>query len=440
VVSFVLAVAVFNLALGFAVAVYLGKHKAAPQVVNYESFGDLFPPQTPATDAVAAPQPSAVEPAKEPVEETAEETIAPPEEFPAAEAESEPLEEAPEWPPQAELEDLEATLVRLSDDVAAHQQKVLELETELRRNLQQPRPEPVSACLGRLEEAVEQYVVDRNKHHRRFGELCGGSAALAPLADRVQTAMNRQDKDVTALRNAIADFDPEVNLAEGCQFLHGRTLRLQEGNHSLRDTLGKTMAELLRHDEKSDATDFEAYRDEATGLPGRAALELWLHRHRQTDEQRAAPLSSVVIDVDLFGRLNEEYGCEVGDRVLRALADLVRQQTSEPAMAFRYAGQRFGLLLPETPAESAIKAAERLRQTVEEIRFTHGEQEFRMALSCGVTQAKPDDSVESLLRRTEETLQEAKRYGGNRTFLRDGQYPAPVAPPHVDVEPRDVEV
>lgn len=434
-IAYILAIAVINLALGFAVAVYLGKHQAAPPVVNYESFGDLFPPETSTSPTATTPRASA----GDPIEEAAE-VAGPPEEPPVDEAESEPPVQEVAWPPQADLEDLEATLGRLSSDVAAYQRKVMELETELRRNLNQPRPEVVTACLGRLEEALEPYLVDRNKHHRRFGELCGESAALAPLADWVQNALNRQDKDVTALRNAIAEFDPAVNLAEGCQFLHGRTLRLQEGNHGFRDALGKTTAELLRHQETLNDFDMDAYRDEATGLPERAAMECWLQRHRQTEQQRAAPLSIVVIDVDLFGRLNEEHGCEVGDRVLRTLADLVRRQTTEPAMAFRYAGQRFGLVFPETPAESAVKAAERLRQTVEEIRFTHGEQEFRMALSCGVTQAKPEDSVEVLLARTEETLQEAKRYGGNRTFLRDGQYPAPVAPPHVDVEPREIEV
>ena len=106
----------------------------------------------------------------------------------------------------------------------------------------------------------------------------------------------------------------------------------------------------------------------------------------------------------------------------------------------RLSGQRFLCLFPDADVRYTASVAEHIRQTVEATRFRCRDGELRITLSCAAIGATSGDTPVLLCRRAEAALAEAKRYGRNRTFLYEGEYPTPVVPPSFTVEEKLVTV
>jgi diguanylate cyclase (GGDEF)-like protein len=120
------------------------------------------------------------------------------------------------------------------------------------------------------------------------------------------------------------------------------------------------------------------------------------------------------------------------------MARLLEAETQPSDTVARYAGQRFALVLFDGNVRQAGDLVERIRQTVEAASFYHLEMEIRITLSGAVVEADAESTPQTLLARAEATLQEAKRYGRNRTFAHEGTYPTPVVPPGLSVEEKRI--
>lgn len=128
------------------------------------------------------------------------------------------------------------------------------------------------------------------------------------------------------------------------------------------------------------------------------------------------PLSLLVFDIDHFKRINDTHGHQEGDRVLRLVAQHMLQWKREADLLFRFGGDEFAVILPETDAAGANIAAVRL---VEDWRQFKGGADtsshtHNCTLSVGVTQFRQDDSVEAFVRRADQAAYAAKRLGRNR--------------------------
>jgi len=132
-------------------------------------------------------------------------------------------------------------------------------------------------------------------------------------------------------------------------------------------------------------------------------------------------LSLLMIDIDFFKGFNDEYGHPVGDAALRDLAQILIKNVRETDIAFRYGGEEFSVILPETSIEDAKVTAERIRQEVENHKFIDGEgQEHSLTVSIGVA-SYPDhcSSRASLLLAADVALYQAKSLGRNRVTIYD---------------------
>ncbi len=168
---------------------------------------------------------------------------------------------------------------------------------------------------------------------------------------------------------------------------------------------------LVRLKEGYFEAQLDAYTDFLTGLRNRRYLELVLERELFRVARYGRPLSLVVLDLDGFKGVNDTHGHEVGDRVLRALAQCLEAHLRQSDRAVRLGGEEFALVLPETALPQAFRLAERLRQGVAALKVPPVEQ---LSASFGVAQANPTDSPLSLLKRADEALYRAKRRGKNR--------------------------
>ena len=154
--------------------------------------------------------------------------------------------------------------------------------------------------------------------------------------------------------------------------------------------------------------------DSLTGTHSRYAYERRLDEEFQRWQRHSQPLAFSIWDIDSFKRINDSFGHEAGDRLLRGVADLfARSKRGEDFLA-RIGGEEFVLLLPMTTLEAATSVAEKLRKTVETAAFHHHGQPVAVTISCGLTDFRAGDTPTAVFERADRALYEAKGQGRNR--------------------------
>jgi diguanylate cyclase (GGDEF)-like protein/PAS domain S-box-containing protein len=168
--------------------------------------------------------------------------------------------------------------------------------------------------------------------------------------------------------------------------------------------------------------------DDLTGLLNRRGFFQLGEREFERAVRFGRPLAALMLDIDGFKRINDTYGHSVGDHVLRALADCVRQSTRGIDVAGRYGGEEFTLLLPETDLPVATQIAERLRQSIADLPISihRGEGDsppvcIQINVSIGVAFMLPDiPNLPVLIGRADQALYRAKDLGRNRVIVCEG--------------------
>jgi diguanylate cyclase (GGDEF)-like protein len=172
-----------------------------------------------------------------------------------------------------------------------------------------------------------------------------------------------------------------------------------------------TLAQLAKAIE--DAEKLTVNRDPLTGIPNRRALEESLADEMRRAKRYQRPFSLFFIDIDRFKRVNDQFGHAVGDAALKEFAAVVSRSLRPADVPSRWGGEEFVVLLPETGPESARRAAERLRETMERHSFAFRAGE-RLTCSIGVSSFPSDaEGARELLKIADEALYEAKRRGRN---------------------------
>jgi len=127
------------------------------------------------------------------------------------------------------------------------------------------------------------------------------------------------------------------------------------------------------------------------------------------------PLVAMMVDVDRFKNINDEFGHSIGDRVLQQISARIRNNVRKVDIVGRYGGDEFAILLPELDIFTAVNVAERLRTKFEEIPFQIGDQSIFSTISIGVAKITPDiPNLDALLVRADHALYLAKNGGRNR--------------------------
>jgi two-component system cell cycle response regulator len=162
-----------------------------------------------------------------------------------------------------------------------------------------------------------------------------------------------------------------------------------------------------------------AITDQLTGLYNRR----YMSRHLSTLLSKAAiaskPLSFLIMDIDFFKSVNDTYGHDVGDEILRAFALRLQANVRGIDLACRYGGEEFVVVMPDTDVSFAYSVAERLRQQVASQPFTitHAKGQIDVTISIGITSSDGcEDTPDRLLRRADQALYRAKRDGRNRVI------------------------
>lgn len=159
-----------------------------------------------------------------------------------------------------------------------------------------------------------------------------------------------------------------------------------------------------------------ALTDALTELPNRRFAMERLEQEWALSKRGDRTLSCMMVDVDYFKPINDKFGHQAGDEVLKRIANTLRQSARTQDVVCRYGGEEFVVICPDTGIDAAYQCAERLRLNVAALKFKNQEAGIRLTISIGVAEKKEGiASIEKLLSRADECLYAAKQGGRNRT-------------------------
>ena len=175
----------------------------------------------------------------------------------------------------------------------------------------------------------------------------------------------------------------------------------------------------VRHELEETRQTFEmlSITDQLTGLYNSRYFYEQLQKEMQRSQRYGRPLSILLIDIDDFKKHNDSFGHIEGDRVLRQLGRLISSVLRENDSGYRYGGEEFTILLPETDGDRAAVVAERIRTDFKTIDFAPDGQDVFKTLSAGVAEYNGDDDVSSFIKHADRAMYSAKQSGKDKVVV-----------------------
>jgi diguanylate cyclase (GGDEF)-like protein len=159
--------------------------------------------------------------------------------------------------------------------------------------------------------------------------------------------------------------------------------------------------------------------DPMTGLPNRRLLLDRLKEEYERSLRHGRALTVAMVDIDKFKRFNDEFGHDVGDKVIVAVSHTMKEVMRESDMCGRWGGEEFLVVLPETALEMAASFIDRLCQDIRKLRIPSDGQLLSVTVSVGIATLKPEESYSAAVNRADGALYVAKRGGRDRYELAD---------------------
>ena len=197
---------------------------------------------------------------------------------------------------------------------------------------------------------------------------------------------------------------------QAIRWIDGRMVRLEIAT----DITDKKHAEEELRAAKKYAEEL-SQMDELTGMKNRRAFFEQGNRLLEQAKRYKHPISVIMMDIDYFKSINDNFGHSIGDKVLQAVAEPLQRLVREIDIVARMGGEEFAFILPETGLEEAASLAERLRSEIENLVLDNKGHQIRITASFGVITCKNGDgNIEVLLTDADDALYMAKKNGRNQ--------------------------
>jgi diguanylate cyclase (GGDEF)-like protein len=248
--------------------------------------------------------------------------------------------------------------------------------------------------LNGLEDAVEQ-AERAALQNGGFGEEQAAGTSIAAIALGVPESRGEAHGVIAVAR-------------------HGRPFT--DDDREVLRSLGAEAALALENIELHHQVSRQAVTDELTGLANHGRFQALLNAEIEQVRRYHHPIGLIMLDIDDFKAVNDTYGHQQGDAVLRHVASVLRENSRDADSPARYGGEELSLILPHTDLEGAFAIAERIREAVDGLRVprTDGGGFLRITASVGVTASTVGDK-DTLIADADGALYEAKRRGKNCT-------------------------
>lgn len=195
------------------------------------------------------------------------------------------------------------------------------------------------------------------------------------------------------------------------------TKPFHQGELRARVNVGLRVVELHRQVQaKNRQLEEMALTDPLTGLANRRAIDIWITRQLSAAARHDFPIWVAICDLDHFKKVNDTYGHEAGDMVLKTFAQILKSNTRQSNICGRHGGEEFLNIITHVERDNSVIAFERIRKQMENQKFTFNNQTFSVTTSMGIAgfRGTRPPAFADLLAQADEALYSAKHKGRNR--------------------------
>lgn len=267
------------------------------------------------------------------------------------------------------------------------------------------------------------YKEEPEEFHKRFRKDAAKKLGLNNAA--INKILKELDREIG---KAAEYFDVKLNKIKSVsEILQEANIRLsllnlsyEEMNRELvaaKMALEKITEELAQ---KNTLLENLANIDGLTEISNHRFFQNFLDKEINRSIRNQGVLSLLLADIDHFKQVNDNYGHQIGDFILKEFCRVAKENIREYDLIARYGGEEFVFVLPETEPEEAMVVAEKLRKLIEEYAFSDGENTYNVTVSIGVAGARPVDNSfkkNEFIGLADEALYQAKENGRNRVAL-----------------------
>lgn len=261
---------------------------------------------------------------------------------------------------------------------------------------------PEDALVDTIKDLINNPATFETKHRRKDGSLYDAEISATGVAFEGNIYLYASCRDITDRKNAENE-------------IRQRTEDLELANSTLERQAQEMVVIAEQLSQAKEVAEKLAVTDRLTGLFNRLKLDQAFTAEYERCRRYGHPLSIVIFDLDHFKSVNDTFGHQVGDTVLIAVADILRQCVRTVDIAGRWGGEEFLVISPDTDVHGAEQLAEKIRAAIEAYDFpTVGHK----TASFGVAEFAEGDSIDTLTTRADSALYHAKETGRNRVTVK----------------------
>ena len=248
---------------------------------------------------------------------------------------------------------------------------------------------------------------------------------LTTIANLIQSHLDASGRYSDSLAQADRSL-PSMTTPEKVRAIVGLLIdaneRMQRETNDLSKSLEKSRSQVAALRSKLVEAQAIGMRDSLTSLGNRRSFDSNLAKEIAEARAQGTEMCLVMGDLDHFKKINDNFGHPFGDRVLRYFAELLLKNVRDSDVAARFGGEEFAIILPQTQLESATRLTDQIRSRLEAQQWMNaqsGQLFSKITASFGIVRLGETDDVETLLKRADTMLYEAKRTGRNRIVVED---------------------
>lgn len=298
--------------------------------------------------------------------------------------------------------------------------KVREKIDSFAKELVQSDSEAVEKTLFRLRQFISSYRIDEYTYVQNsfddFKRIIWDFADhLSEEAQVEESSKKEINRSLEGLREAVESDSIEELRAKSREFIdfylrhqNSKNERRSKRIDSIKKNLSTVKKQLLEANETMR-------RDHLTNAHNRKSYDEQVRRYLQLHELDKDPITLLVIDIDFFKKINDSYGHDIGDCILKECVRLLQDCFSrEEDFVARLGGEEFAVILPGCNLESAVKMAESAMARIRKEAFVQDQLVIRFTVSMGIAEILPGESADSWYKRADAALYESKQTGRNK--------------------------
>ncbi len=274
--------------------------------------------------------------------------------------------------------------------------------------------EKITRQLTDIEKFVQQTRSDRKDSANHTDKL---HKQVNNSVDHIHREVNQAD-DLNRLKQNIQSHLENIkeNFKHFKRVEQKREKIAEQRNLQIARDLEKSRKETALLKAQLKQSQLQLYKDSLTGVSNRLAYQERVELERSRHLRNKSPLSLAIWDIDYFKRVNDQFGHDAGDRVLRMFAHLISSKLRKTDFFARIGGEEFVLLMPDTDLDGALIICDKLRTMVANSGFNYKGKAFPITASVGIASFRLDgaDSADSVFKRADMALYQSKNNGRNR--------------------------